>query len=317
MKKIRKGPILGAIILAFSNPPLPAAGNPPELIELQQALQAAKLKVQVTYESAKQKLDQLYLDHLDRLRAQAQEKGALEEALSLLEETKRFSQARQLSHAELVARPANLHDAQKKYLSSIGKHEKALVNGQGAAYRDYAPKLEPLRLSLTRGGRLEDALAVNKELDRARGELESLRKQALAIDRRALPIPLDSTVWNGHHYKVFLQPKINYDEAVAACEKLGGHLAFVESSEERKFLFQLREKRGTYWIGASDEKEERDWRFLDGKEFPSSLKIRNNSETRDFLIIDASGVLASRARDGEFAPGEFRWVSGYICEWDR
>ena len=106
--------------------------------------------------------------------------------------------------------------------------------------------------------------------------------------------------------------------ALAACEKLGGHLAYIETQEEQDFLQKLKGE-GTRWIGGGDTAREGIFRWLDGS--PVSKKLnskldRENSPDRDYLFLNNDGYLGARIATGFHAGSRYRWVHGFICEWD-
>jgi hypothetical protein len=69
---------------------------------------------------------------------------------------------------------------------------------------------------------------------------------------------------SGHTYAAFLGP-LDWDEAAAACQGMGWYLA-TDRSEVESVLIQ-----GLFgepmWIGASDEANEEDWRWVTGESF--------------------------------------------------
>lgn len=71
------------------------------------------------------------------------------------------------------------------------------------------------------------------------------------------------TTWNGHKY-VRVETSMDWFAAKAYCENLGGHLVTITSYEEDVVVASL-VKGGTkasYWLGATDEKEEGVWRWV-------------------------------------------------------
>ena len=79
--------------------------------------------------------------------------------------------------------------------------------------------------------------------------------------------PADAYLFKEHLYKVFNE-KIHWREARKKCEEMGGTLAMIKSEDENRFVLSLVVKAGleTAWLGATDEKEECRWLWLDGSE---------------------------------------------------
>ncbi|HIK59785.1 MAG TPA: hypothetical protein EYF98_03745 [Planctomycetes bacterium] len=76
-------------------------------------------------------------------------------------------------------------------------------------------------------------------------------------------------------YKV-IEEKIGWHEAVRRCEELGGRLAHVKIPHQQHFLIErvLDDNSAPHlWLGASDEEDEGEWRWLDGSSmFPHKCK---------------------------------------------
>jgi hypothetical protein len=67
-------------------------------------------------------------------------------------------------------------------------------------------------------------------------------------------------------YKV-IEEEIGWHEAVRRCEELGGRLAHVKTPHQQHFLIErvLDDNSAPHlWLGASDEEDEGEWRWLDG-----------------------------------------------------
>jgi hypothetical protein len=70
---------------------------------------------------------------------------------------------------------------------------------------------------------------------------------------------------DGHNYFCSTSPA-NWITAKQICEQLGGHLAVINSDKENKFL-ALRLNGQTAWIGATDEKKEGEFKWIDNSPF--------------------------------------------------
>jgi hypothetical protein len=110
--------------------------------------------------------------------------------------------------------------------------------------------------------------------------------------------------YSGHTYRVITNA-LGWFEAEEAAEKMGGHLAKIESSKENTAVFNFLMKEAEtwssryiapdggaaeyVWIGASDNVTEGQWKWADR----SSLKFKNwgyGGEPDDYQEQDAAGI---------------------------
>ena len=167
---------------------------------------------------------------------------------------------------------------------------------------------------MTRAGNLDAAVVIDKEHARARAQLVSLEsRSALAAKPK---IPADAIRWGKHHYKKFAHEHVSFDDARKACERLGGHLAYIETAEEKEFIAKMVKHNGPHWIGGTDADQEGELRWLDGSVLPKFLKVTANSKVNDFMLVNNIGALACRTNRGYEKDFTLKWVNGYVCEWD-
>ena len=151
-------------------------------------------------------------------------------------------------------------------------------------------------------------------------------------------IPADSSVYNGHSYKVY-NTSATWKEAESYCESLGGYLAVITSSQENAFVNSIVKKSGTkkhYWLGGSDEVSEGTWTWVTGEAF--SYKNWQSGQPNDKTDHDPNGHdylemvnLGNRnsgkwtyiSNDGysPYSPGSPDYYSkdyfGFVCEWNE
>ncbi len=74
--------------------------------------------------------------------------------------------------------------------------------------------------------------------------------------------------YNGHMY-LRIEQGMSWQEAKQLCESLGGHLATITSEGEQEFVKRLVSggSKDQYWLGATDEAKEGDWKWITGEEF--------------------------------------------------
>ncbi len=119
--------------------------------------------------------------------------------------------------------------------------------------------------------------------------------------------------FNGHSYKYYFG-RLNWQEAKAYCESVGGHLVTVSSLEEERFVHSLAEKNDNAYamIGLSDTETEGAWEWVTGEPFRYSCWDQgepNNDNNKDFALISGE--------DGTWKVGQNQQGSWpFICEWD-
>ena len=123
--------------------------------------------------------------------------------------------------------------------------------------------------------------------------------------------PSDAVVFQGSHYKAFLDTNSTWWEAKFACDDIGGELVVISSSEENEFVRKTA-LNNVIWLGGTDEFEEGVWTWDNGEEFkftnwdeqqPSSKSGHN------FLVLDGKSGKWSDTTDFS---GK---VKGYVCKW--
>lgn len=83
-----------------------------------------------------------------------------------------------------------------------------------------------------------------------------------------LAIP-GSVEFNGRYYRIFDTPLATYEEAVAFCRDLGGHMADINSEDENQFLYEYLCAQGYdhIFLGGSDAEEDGIWKWDSGESF--------------------------------------------------
>ena len=126
------------------------------------------------------------------------------------------------------------------------------------------------------------------------------------------PDVANAVKWNGHWYAVLPEP-CNWETAIKRCERLGGHLAFVETEAENEFIANLLKEKPA-WLGGI--KQETGWKWLNGKPITKLFfdKQRNQPDGRHgenyLMTYFHEGQSGRWGDDVERGP---LWV---ICEWE-
>jgi hypothetical protein len=124
-----------------------------------------------------------------------------------------------------------------------------------------------------------------------------------------LNVPQEATLFNGKWYYVFLE-KGTWRRAQEKCRKLGGNLACIHDARTEEFIQRI-SKGLDLWLGATDEKVEGLWVWVDGKEMDFKAWFRGGPEggrKHDYLLIGWGGR-------GWADRGEDFGCVGFICEW--
>ena len=134
-------------------------------------------------------------------------------------------------------------------------------------------------------------------------------------------IPVDAKEFSGRRYKVYGE-MLSWHGAKAKCEEMGGHLAIVRNDRENRFIASLMRDNSLdlAWLGATDEKFEGKWLWVDGTSMAYNAwdaKEPNNRGPKglpeNYAFIQASkGELWHDIAD----EGVGKWRPGFVCEWD-
>ena len=136
--------------------------------------------------------------------------------------------------------------------------------------------------------------------------------QVPAPSKAPVGVPPDATLFNGKWYRVFLE-KGSWKLSREKCARLGGQLAVVHDTATQAFIEELA-KGLQLWLGATDEKVEGLWIWVDGT--PMSFKVwernepNNGSRREHYLQVGKNGPW----NDGT---NEAAYVVGFICEWKQ
>ena len=84
----------------------------------------------------------------------------------------------------------------------------------------------------------------------------------------ALDFGVKQTTFNGHTY-VLVDEAMTWKQAKAYCEARGGYLATITSQAEQDVIVGLitGAKKDYYWLGATDEETEGEWKWITGEAF--------------------------------------------------
>lgn len=124
--------------------------------------------------------------------------------------------------------------------------------------------------------------------------------------------------YNGHVYAYF-DYVITWHEAKLLCEKMGGHLATITSSEENAAIASYFPTSGcsAYWIGATDENHEGTWKWITDELWDytnwSISQPDNSGGVEHYLELWDYGNSWNDNQDGT---NSTTGLKGFICEYN-
>lgn len=134
-------------------------------------------------------------------------------------------------------------------------------------------------------------------------------------------VPDDAAAFEGHSYK-FFREVMTWRQAKQRCERLGGHLATIGGEAENDFVTVLARsgianpgRLDGVWLGATDERQEGEWRWLDGGKlhfanwWPGQPNNKQNAEHYLFLLLSDGTWHDQPDRSKQH-------VAYFVCEWD-
>lgn len=140
-------------------------------------------------------------------------------------------------------------------------------------------------------------------------------QQPAAAPKPPLGLPRDAKYFNGKWYAVVLE-KANWAVAQSRCKQHGGQLAVAHDEATAMFIKSLSAKL-RLWLGATDEKVEGKWIWVDGQEMTYSMwepaEPSNDNGKENYLRTSPNGRWADSAK--EWDAYTTLPIVGYICEW--
>ncbi|HEY2249895.1 MAG TPA: family 16 glycoside hydrolase, partial [Planctomycetaceae bacterium] len=133
--------------------------------------------------------------------------------------------------------------------------------------------------------------------------------------------PQDASRFKGHAYKFFPEV-LTWHEAKSRCEEIGGHLAIISSAAENNFVAELAKQgipqwgnKDGVWLGATDEKQEGDWRWIDEQSLGFKAWGRGQPNNKD----NNEHYLMLYLAEGNWSDQPAKSVQHtvyFVCEWE-
>lgn len=140
--------------------------------------------------------------------------------------------------------------------------------------------------------------------------------QQAPAPRRPLSAPTDAKLFKGKWYAV-ITDKVSWSSARDKCARMGGQLVVIPDEATWTFVKAL--PTGRVWLGATDDKVEGEWLWVDGSKMTFSAWAPNNPSNdrgREHYMTTTPG------QDNQWNDAPKDWdayeqfpVVGYICEW--
>lgn len=146
-------------------------------------------------------------------------------------------------------------------------------------------------------------------------------------------IPADAVKfnYNGHSYKLF-NMGLNWNDAKAYCESLGGHLATITTSQEQAIIETLLRTKGTknsYWLGGHKNGDEWVWITEEPFSYCWWATWQPDGDGNALMVYRQNNPVVPNATplgswndirfDGTCKGEPFFGANnfGFICEWDN
>lgn len=119
---------------------------------------------------------------------------------------------------------------------------------------------------------------------------------------------------DGHKYEIF-HDTLTWEEAKAACEAKGGHLATITSQEEQKMIESLNTQNSKLWIGGYKNSAGQ-WCWVTGEPWEYQNWGDGEPNNSSNVVADESCVAVWPVKWNDLANSNTYEQSGYICEWE-
>lgn len=134
------------------------------------------------------------------------------------------------------------------------------------------------------------------------------------LPKRPMGVPMDAHYFNGKWYKI-VPDKLPWNSAKQNAERMGGQLAVVPDELTWVFIKQM-VGGAAIWIGASDEANEGQWKWVDGTPVTFSAwgsgQPDNASGNEHFMMVWKNSM-NDLQRSGSYIGNQK--VAGYVVEW--
>ncbi len=298
----------------------------PELVPLLEAYESrAKALAHEPHGVAFRDLNAKYLAALEKALESAKKDARLEDATEITAER----DALVLGDWPPKSDPATLAPAlgklRRTYLTALAGLERARDQKLALPNQEFSRALDTLVASLTREGRMEEAVEVKKRQEelgstKTVGGKPDPQKPLTPLGNSAgrVSIPKDAKQHAGSHFKVILvEEAVTWEEARKLCQDEGGELGWFDSPSEESFIKDLMSEvvaakgHKPIWVGGQVDKDG-DWAWINGKKVDPAFWVEANER------IPNPGKSVMMRWIGSFkqSNGTESRIAGYLCRWD-
>lgn len=148
----------------------------------------------------------------------------------------------------------------------------------------------------------------------SRGLLNARLAVEEAIRRRDKKASSPDESAGKHRYKIYYDT-LTWEEAKAACEAKGGHLATITSEKEQYLLELSNDKNQNLWIGGYKNADGQ-WCWVTGEPWEYENWGDGEPNNSSNVVADENRVAMWPEKWNDIANGNIYEQNGYICEWE-
>ncbi len=161
------------------------------------------------------------------------------------------------------------------------------------------------------------------------GSLSAAPREWLVSKTVSVPPPPEAREFQGSKFQ-FVRKSLDWTQAKAEAEALGGHLATITTKEEEDWITQtfgseIEKNAARFWVGGSQDDLKNPWRWVTGEPVEFALWHRgepNYTDAKDRTPTPPPSVLAIARQEGrtpELAWAEMPVIKKgpFLVEWDR
>lgn len=119
---------------------------------------------------------------------------------------------------------------------------------------------------------------------------------------------------DGHRYEIFRET-LTWEEAKAACEAKGGHLATITSPEEQKLIESLNTQNSKLWIGGYKNSSGQ-WCWVTDEPWSYENWGEGEPNNSSNVVAGESCAAVWPSKWNDLANSNTYEQSGYVCEWE-
>lgn len=208
-----------------------------------------------------------------------------------------------LAQQGAVAPPASdSNHAKARYEGSINKAKQDYEKNALAARRQYIDDLDKCLKAAMKAEQLDEAIRIRD----LKAMIESNRDTP-----STKPANREGAItFGGSQYRIFLAD-VKWGEAREMCQRLGGDLASLDSTDKREFL-GMQSGSVQLWVGATHDAKTRRWQWVNGNMIAADAwspgRPQNNGP---FAVLFGKTGLLGDGKD------QIPDCKGFICEWKR